>query len=166
VVKKLFNDVSYDDRKVLNSVDVIKAIKQMGYSYDQIGKICGVSKTMISRWGNPNIKDSPTKKQLQPVLQKVGAGRVICDVEILSPAARKYPPIYNVISVLLFGSFILLCLWFSFVESCVSNYEKCGALPWYEMVSFSQNELKLKIEALQACSADNKFHNKSLKQDK
>jgi len=166
MVKKLFSDVSYDHRKVLNSADVIKAIKQMGYSYDDIAEICGVSKTMISRWGNVNSKDSPTKKQLQPILQKIGAGRVICDVEVLSPAARKYPPIYNVISVSLLSSFILLSIWVFFVETCVSNYEKCGALPWYEMVSFSQNELKLKIEALQSCGADNKFHNKSLKQDK
>ena len=34
VLKGGFEDNSYDQRKILNAPDVIKAIKQMGYSQD------------------------------------------------------------------------------------------------------------------------------------
>ncbi|MBE4111932.1 helix-turn-helix transcriptional regulator [Vibrio parahaemolyticus] len=91
---KLFTDSSYDHRKVLNAPDVIKAISQLGYTYDDIADACGLSKTMISRWADKNNKSLPTKHQLTPMLRKIGAGRVICDVEVLSPAAKQYPPIF------------------------------------------------------------------------
>ncbi|MDE1233390.1 helix-turn-helix domain-containing protein [Vibrio aestuarianus] len=150
---KLFTDNSYNHRKVLNAPDVIKAIKQLGYTYEEIADNCGVSKTMISRWGSEADKSLPTKQQLTPILKKVGAGRVMCDVEILSPAARQYPPIYNVIVISILALFVLVLVWWLVVEPCASNIAVCGKLPWYEMVSFGQNELKVKFEALQNCRA-------------
>ncbi|MFN1535727.1 helix-turn-helix domain-containing protein [Vibrio jasicida] len=153
--RKLFTDSSYDHRKVLNAPDVIKAISQLGYTYDDIANACGLSKTMISRWVDENNKSLPTKHQLTPMLKKVGAGRVICDVEVLSPAAKQYPPIFFIISVIICALILLVPLWWLLVEPCISDIETCGKLPWYEMISFGNHELRDKFEALQSCSAEN-----------
>ncbi|HCE3221294.1 hypothetical protein HJ202_23985 [Vibrio parahaemolyticus] len=155
VLKGIFEDKSYDQRKILNAPDVIKAIKQMGYSYDQIGDICGVSKTMVSRWGKHNDKSAPTKQQLLPILNEVGRGRIMCDVEVLSPAARQFPPIYSIASVTIALSFFLAIIWVLFIEPCSSNFEVCGKLPWYEKLTFGRDELKERLELIKQCGLVN-----------
>ena len=50
----LFRDSAYDHRKILNSEDLIRTAKQMGYTQPEIAKLCGVSPPMVHYWGNPH----------------------------------------------------------------------------------------------------------------
>jgi hypothetical protein len=132
-ITNLFRDSVYDHRKVLNSEELIKTAKDMGNRYEDLAKICGVSKTMISHWGNLNRPEKPTYKQLEPMFEKNGRGRFNCELEALSPAAVEYKPVHQYLAISMLLGLLFLGVWFVSWKPCAENWKECQKLPWYKM---------------------------------
>ncbi len=139
IFSDLFRDPCYDHRKVLNSEELIKVAQFMGYHYSDMAEVCGVSKTMISNWGNPNNAAKPTYSQLGPMFEKYGRGRFRYELEPLPAAAIEYKKydeyIVNVIQIGMCLA-LLVFFWFISIKPCSDNWDECKELPWYRMGSF------------------------------
>ncbi|OMH39452.1 helix-turn-helix transcriptional regulator [Motiliproteus sp. MSK22-1] len=142
----LTRDRSYDDRKVLNGVDLIKTANQLGLNYDQIAELCGVSKTTISHWGNKDKKQLPRRSQVEKLLSRIGYGRFECDLEPLSDDAIEYRRGVSTIAACIFLLTILGFVWYVAWKPCSDSWEECSALPWYERPLFTSYKAKQNIE--------------------
>jgi len=132
----LFRDSAYDHRKILNSEELIKTARQMGYSQPEIAKLCGVSPPMVHYWGNPDKKDKPTFKQLEPLITELGPGRVSVELEPLAASARELPKYKVYLAMACFLATISCVFWFTTIEPCLAEWKECQKLEWYEMGSF------------------------------
>lgn len=145
-LKLVTRDRSYDQRKVLNSDELLKTAQHFGLTYDQIGKLCGVSKTMVSNWGNPNNKSLPSRSQIDPLLREMGYGRFDCKLEALSSYANEYPKgISSAIGIILI-CMMLIVVWYLCWKPCTDNWEECSALPWYQMPIYVSYKTRQNIE--------------------
>lgn len=128
----LTRDRSFDERKVLNGVDLIKTAKQSGLKYDQIAALCDVSKTTISHWGNPDNKNLPKRSQVERLLKQISHGRFTCKLEPLSEDVIEYRRGLSTIVGSMLVLMILGSVWYLLWKPCSDNWEECSALPWYE----------------------------------
>ena len=145
-LEKWRRDSTYDNRKVLNSEDVINCAQQMGVKLDEIGELCGVSKTMVSHWKNPNRPDRPTRKQIDPLLNKYGRGRFELVLEPLSPAAREYDKLSQWLVSGVFLAFIFYGVWWLMIRPCVAEWDECQKLAWYQLPSYQMRKNDKLIE--------------------
>ncbi|ODM31417.1 hypothetical protein A6779_17795 [Marinobacter adhaerens] len=132
----LFRDSAYDHRKILNSEDLIRTAKQMGYTQPEIAKLCGVSPPMVHYWGNPDKKDKPTFKQFEPLITQCGPGRLIVELEPLAASARELPKYKVFLAMAFFLATMGGVFWFASIEPCLDQWDECQKLEWYEMGSF------------------------------
>ncbi len=137
--KQFFRDPCYDHRKIINSTDLIKTAKMMGYTYKEIGKICDVSTTMISHWGSDTKPERPTYKQLEPMFEHCGRGRFIYDLEPLPPSAIEYHKHSENISMGILTFVMLGFFWYIMIKPCSDNWSQCQKLPWYKMGTYEAN---------------------------
>jgi transcriptional regulator with XRE-family HTH domain len=144
--KGLFRDTAYDHRKILNSEELIKIARQMGYTQIDIAEACNVSKTMISHWGNLNKSEKPTYTQLEPMMEKYGRGRFNVELEPLSTAAVEYRKFDLYLAQLLPFVFIFIAIWLLLYKPCSDNWDECRNLPWYKMPSYQAIKTNESIE--------------------
>jgi len=151
--KYLNRDTSYDHRKILNSEELIKTAKIMGHTYAEIAVVCGVSKTMISHWGNPNKTEKPTYAQLEPMFERYDRGRFLYELEALPSSAIEYKKDGEyILYLILFGglSLLLLFFWTMMIKPCSDNWIECKELPWYRMGSYEMIKFEEDLKEFKA----------------
>lgn len=142
----LTRDRSFDDRKVLNGVDLVRTAQQFGLTYDQIAELCDVSKTTVSHWGNEDKQNLPRRSQVENLLKRIGYGRFKCDLEPLTDDAIEYQRGLSTIAAGILLLMILGSSWYVAWKPCSDNWGECSALPWYEMPLFTSYRAKKNIE--------------------
>ncbi len=145
-LKDSLRDAAYDNRKVLNSEEVIEVAQMMGYTFGEMGKLCNVSKTTISNWGNKTKQDKASIKQINPLMEKMGAGRVTLDVEKLPESAIEYPPFYSNLPLVVMFILALTILWLVIAQPCINDWGGCKKLPWYKMPTYISLKIKGRTE--------------------
>lgn len=139
---------SHKNRKVINSEAVILAAKQSGYKYEDIANLCGVSKTMVSNWGNGNLKQKPTYTQIEPLINKAGPGLFKVELEPLSTAAiaTRSNGILIWLMLILIVFLFLAFVWFTNGKPCYKNWNHCKQLKWYEILVYGNHQLKKELQ--------------------
>jgi len=147
ILKKIFrNDNSSNNRKVENCVDVISTAKKLsGLTYEEIGKLCDVSKTTISNWGNKTLKVKPTHSQIEPMLKKIGIGQFEIILEPIPAAIPCNDRVTWLITIVTLV-FAILLLWFFSWKPCSDNWSQCKTLKWYDMPFYESISLKKDIQ--------------------
>jgi len=144
--KNIFShDDSFNRRKVENSEEIILAAKHHGLTYDDIAKLCDISKTMISHWGSNIRQERPTYSQIEPLLKEIGMGRIKVHLEA-SPAAILYNDRVTGLITLVIFMFAISSLWFFSWKPCSDNWSQCKKLKWYEMPIYESINLKKDIQ--------------------
>lgn len=151
---------SFEKRKVLNTKEVILAAKQLNLKYQEIARICNVSKTMVSHWGNATNKQQATYNQIKPLLKHVGVGRIEVKLEPLSPAAIERSRGSGIVFIGVYIMIFFGIMWFFAWKPCSNNWDQCKQLKWYQMPFYGSLEVKKHLEEYKENRLINNHNNK------